>query len=368
MAIIDSSTMILSSYLQGFDKFVKVGYINGLTASLGNLLILVLLTLSKNVILYVVILVLLRFTVFIFLGDEARKHSIFKNIRIHPRSILSLELVNRHTFIGSLAGPFISQADKMIIGIAGGVSLIPIYSFAQSVLAAIHGFIYGIGNVFFKTTSTFSQRGQKLQQRTEFIQRWGIAMFSTIAYAIMVWVVPYFYYYLILPHFTINSILFTYLAAIQGMLIANGMVTNSILMSYKYLKLLSLQEWIKSILVFAFSFIFGILFGGIGVAYARLGFIFSTLHSLYYYKRKFSFSNNRLLMPYFICFLFPISIFLSFVSWQSNYLILFVLLQILLIFGVLFLDYRLNNTYTKRYIYKVLAKSLILNRWRKIRQ
>lgn len=347
--------------LNGFGNFNKISYINGIITSVSHIVLLFYFLIYKSInlnSLYVYVTILLLFSIlkYAILSNELKKYVHLSIIGIKFKYLFSMKLMTKVAYIGSLSAPFSSQLDKILVALFGGIGSVPIYYYAQMALSVIHSFLLQTYQVYLKNNSEIAKTKYFLSKRTFFIQCWSIFFVAICGYSIMVWVLPYLFYYIFPAKVEINSLYYVYLAASQGVIIAGSMMNNNILISYKKIKILAMQEWINSFLIFGLSILFGSQIGGLGVALARLGFIFQFIHSGYYIQKVFSISLLELLQPYIPIGIFVLNLVLSFIAWNSDGKILYILLAIVLTLIYIVLDCRICG-FVKKPLFKNARKA-----------
>ena len=359
--LLDSISSLKSTVMNGFGNFVKVSYINGVITSLSHIIIFIFLLNSQSLYFYLILLVFFSVFKLIILEKEMRGFIQVPWFSFNFRYILSMKLVSKSSYIGSLSSPFSSQMDKVLVGLLGGVSLVPIYNFAQMALSFVHSMLYQVNQVYLKNNSKIAKKNRFIPKRFFFLQRWTIFAVAIVTYSLMVWMLPYLFYYLFPSDFGDLSLIFIFLASAQGLIVAASMVNNNVLIAYEKMKILAVQEWINSFSVFGFSIILGLLIGGVGIALARMAFLFQYFNSIYHIRRLYNIGYIELLKPYWLIGIFFINMLLSYWAWDSSSKAIYITLSLLLTFVYFFID-----SFIMRYSKKILILYLKdLFKWKK---
>lgn len=361
VVLMDSLSSLKSTILNGLGNFIKISYINGIITSLSHIIIFIFLLISQNLYYYLIILVAFSIIKFFILEKELNKFIKIPICSFHFKYILSMKLVSKSAYIGSLSSPFSSQLDKVLVGLLGGISLVPIYNFAQMGLSFIHGLLYQINQVYLKTNSKTAKKNNFISKRSFFLQRWSIFIIAIIIYSLMVWILPYLFYYLFPSEFGDLSLIFIFLASTQGIIIAASMTNNNVLISYGKMRILAFQEWINSFTIFGLSVIFGLLVGGVGIALARIGFLFQYFSSIYYIKKLYNLTYLELLKPYWIIGVFFINVYFSYLAWDSSNKIIYIILSIVITIIYFFIDSFMLR-YSKKILFLYLKEVI---KWKK---
>lgn len=347
--------------LNAFGNFNKISYINGILVSISHVFLLIYLLNYNNLYWYLIITIIFSSIKFFILNQELKKIIHAPIFSGSFKYIFSMKLVNKSSYMGSLASPFISQLDKVLVGLLGSISAVPIYNFAQMGLSSMHSFLYQMYQVYLRDNSKNAKTKNFISKRNFFIQRWSLFFLAITGYTIMIWILPYLFYYLFSSEFGETSLYYIYLAAGQGIIVASSMMNNNLLLSYEKTKILAVQEWINSSLVFGLSLFLGSIFGGLGVALARMGFLFQFIHSAYYIKEIYGITLKELLMPYTLIGIFLINLFLAYLAWFSYNKIIYITLAVIITLLYVFFDSYVLR-FTKRVLFLNIKK--VIN-WKK---
>ena len=216
---------------------------------------------------------------------------IYKTYRFFPlpnfrfRQILSLPMVKRSAYVGSLSDPLGSQADKLILGFIGGISALPVYTIAQRVIGTVHSVIYNITYSFFPLLAAEGDNAINKARQIDARQRWSIGILGALLYGATILIFPSFFSIAAGKEIGIKSLPFIILASIQGILVCNASIPIMGLLALKQTKTLAINGWSNQGLLLGATAILTLLWGAIGTAAARMVFLFQMGFATYQYTK-----------------------------------------------------------------------------------
>ena len=294
--------VILSSFLEQVNLILNSKVIsNNLTFAiyidkgnfiLSQLLLIILINYSKDINLYLAMILIFGIIKFLILYINC---SIEDKKMIRPifdiKIIKILPYISKSSYLGSLVSILNSYGDKILLYLYGGLDNLPIYNLAQSATSFLHQLIYSISYPFFPLLSAEGERGKIKARSIDSRQRFVIISLGCFVYSISIILVPTT---ILLINNNINIQLFTtfvILSSIQGYLVCISLIPIFGLLALNERKILATIEWCTGLLILLLSLLLGSLYGALGVAISRLGYITQSILSTEKYTSLLNFKS-----------------------------------------------------------------------------